>query len=351
MKKLISILLSLILTLGAMTMIGCAKEFTVTFNANGGSLADGKLVQVVKKAEDIEAPTFTKIGYDFDGFDTDLSSIKEDATVKALWKAKSIKITYDLNDSTEKPAVMEGEKVRDYKYDSTITLPIPTRAGYVFSGWKKDNQEFSSGQVLKEVADFTLVASWVEESSQIYTISYFLDGGSWKSGDVIVTTFTKNDDDILLKKPIKEGYDFIGWKEVGVDAPAKLDMVIASGTTSNKSFEAVWEKALVQYTIKFESFCTTKDVVTGKEITINVTITKPTEVLIPINSSLGDNLPTEKEIIIEDKYKNDYIFYSWYIVETKPIRKDTVFTQEEYGNENREIVIKLKLGGVYSNPH
>ena len=63
MKKLISILLSLVLAVCTMTMIGCAKEFTVTFSANGGTLEDGELVQVVKKAEDIVAPTFTKIGY------------------------------------------------------------------------------------------------------------------------------------------------------------------------------------------------------------------------------------------------------------------------------------------------
>lgn len=96
---------------------------------------------------------------------------------------------------------------------TNITLPTPTREGYIFKGWYKDaNKVGDAGNtyaVTNPSADVTLTAQW----EKVYTVTYNLNGGS---GDVPIQearpeggTFT-----IASAEGItKEGYTFAGWSD------------------------------------------------------------------------------------------------------------------------------------------
>lgn len=104
MKKRILIFALAIFTL--LTLTSCGKKFTVTFNADGGTLAGEATVQV-KKGKTISEPTApTKEGYTFAGWYNgetkyDFSSkVTSDITLVARWSGQTefkdpVTITFD----------------------------------------------------------------------------------------------------------------------------------------------------------------------------------------------------------------------------------------------------------------
>lgn len=96
---------------------------------------------------------------------------------------------------------------------TNITLPTPTREGYIFKGWYKDATKVGDAgntyAVTNPSSDVTLTAQW----EKVYTVTYNLNGGS---GDVPIQearpeggTFT-----IASAEGItKEGYTFAGWSD------------------------------------------------------------------------------------------------------------------------------------------
>ena len=128
-------------------------------------------------------------------------------------------------------------------YAGKATKPEdPVKDGYIFDGWWIEGERWSFvGYSVTE--DITLVAHWVNES---YNITYDLDGG--KLDITNPSSYTVNDS-ILLNNPTKEGYNFVGWQEDGKDDINK-EMVIISGSTGDKHFNAVWET--IQYSISYE---------------------------------------------------------------------------------------------------
>lgn len=69
--------------------------FTVTFDLNGGSRVSGSLEQVVEKGEGAKEPQTERDGYIFIGWDCEFSDIDKDTYVVAQWK-KAIKVTFEL---------------------------------------------------------------------------------------------------------------------------------------------------------------------------------------------------------------------------------------------------------------
>lgn len=61
------------------------NTFTVTFNANGGKLVSGQETQQVKYLGSAVAPTYTREGYKFVGFDVDYAKIVAETVINAQW--------------------------------------------------------------------------------------------------------------------------------------------------------------------------------------------------------------------------------------------------------------------------
>ncbi len=128
------------------------NTYTIEFNNNDGS---GTMTSItgVKYTEEkaLTANTFTKTGYDFDGWSTTKGGAKvyaDKATVSklsetngatvtlyAVWKQGTYTITYNYNGGTVATA-----NPADYNVESNdITLSEPTKSGYTFIGWTGSN--------------------------------------------------------------------------------------------------------------------------------------------------------------------------------------------------------------------
>ncbi|MCI8961355.1 MAG: hypothetical protein HFJ18_00295, partial [Clostridia bacterium] len=60
--------------------------------------------------------------------------------------------------------------------------------------------------------------------------------------------YTKEDEDIVLNEPTREGYTFIGWTGTDIEEATK-EVTIAQGSTGNREYTANWE--IVEYTITY----------------------------------------------------------------------------------------------------
>ena len=107
--------------------------YTVTFNGNGGTLTSGLERQTVKYGGSVTAPTYTRTGYTFNGYDkTDYTNISENFTVTAKWTINQYTLTIVYDNG-------QGNKVVTQDYNTPIeSIANPeSRAGYDFIGWDK----------------------------------------------------------------------------------------------------------------------------------------------------------------------------------------------------------------------
>ena len=95
---------------------------------------------------------------------------------------------------------------------NSITLPTPTRSGYTFNGWYTSStggtKAGTAGSIYKPTADIKLIAQWTKEDDIIYTVTYWVFGGTVFPSSEEVTT---EGSIIYLPEPEKDGYTFDGW--------------------------------------------------------------------------------------------------------------------------------------------
>lgn len=131
--------------------------------------------------------------------------------------------------------------IQDILSDSTITLPTNLeKEGYVLGGWFKDDkytEEFTNETKINE--DYILYAKWLK----ICTVS-FETNGSEKIEKKEVTEGST----LTTKKPILEGYDFVGWY---LDSNLTQEFTKTSTVNDNITLYAKWE--MKKFTISFVS--------------------------------------------------------------------------------------------------
>lgn len=144
------------------------KTYTVSFNANGGSVSTSSK-SVSYDSTYGTLPTPTRTGYTFDGWYTASSggrkitstsnvSITANQTLYAHWTARTYTVSFNANGGS----VATSSKSVDY--DSTYgTLPTPTRTGYTFDGWYTSSSggtKITSSSNVSITANQTLYAHW-----------------------------------------------------------------------------------------------------------------------------------------------------------------------------------------------
>lgn len=259
---------------GSMTL--CAKwtitNYTITYNLNGGVLPSNAPTQYTINSS-VALPTPTREGYTFAGWYTDSSftnrllSIPSGSTgnkvLYAKWTLVYYNINYNLNGGTNPSGYPAN-----YNITQTITLPTPTKSGYLFSGWYTESTFVNRVTTIPSgsTGTKTYYAKWDEPES--YTIDYVLDGGTLSSS--APRTYNQFQS-VTLPTPSKTGYAFVGWytESTFVNKVTTIPL----GTTGNKIFYAKW--TIVYYQISFNSNGGTLN---GAPTTYNITqtITLPT---------------------------------------------------------------------------
>ena len=153
----------------------------------------------------------------------------KDIKIKALYQLNEQKLNIDLDGGTG------NNQAGSYKVGTSITLDIPTKDGYDFSGWEliSGNSILSGNTIAIGSEETTIKATWIKK----VTLTLNLDGGTITSNASGV--YSRNTT-ITLGTPTKTGYDFSKW-EVTVGNSTLNGNKLTIGTTDT-TVKAVWIK-------------------------------------------------------------------------------------------------------------
>ena len=192
-----------------------ANTFSVTFNANGGSVSPSSKQYTVDSTYD-NMPIPTREGYDFDGWYTDSNGgdlVNESDvitkttshTLFAHWTAKAITVTFNSNGGS----ITVGDESKTVTVNDTYgTLPTAERTGYNFKGWfdkASGGTQITAASKVSTKTAHTLYAQWTEIK---VTVTFSANGGSVTTPS---KTMTVGQAYGTLPTPTRTGYKFDGW--------------------------------------------------------------------------------------------------------------------------------------------
>ncbi len=237
-----------------------ANKYTVKFDANGGQ---GKMEDqqfAYDQEGNLNNNTFTRTGYTFAGWgetkEAQTAKYANGEKVKNLAESgnKTLYAVWTQNQNyTVKFDSKGGTSVTEQKVASgakATTPTAPTRKGYTFKGWYKDNnykEEFKFDTPVTQ--NLTLYAKW---EANKYAIKFDSNGGTGTMND---QQFTYDQEGNLNNNSFtREGYTFAGWSDtasgtVKYENKAKVKNLAESGS---KTLYAVWTQNR-KYTIIFNA--------------------------------------------------------------------------------------------------
>lgn len=213
------------------------KEFTVTFDSNGGVLNSEDQTEMDFKwgqnPTDLPIPKredYRFMGWylDIDGNDPFDSMPQENVTVYAKWEPL-YRISFDDGGSLVDPL--------DYIENEEVKEPvIPTKVGHTFDGWYED-PEFTEELVFPFNMPARDVVVYVKWNVNQYSITFDTDDGNPIDDEVF--DFGSDLSGYELPTPVKEGFKFIGWF---ADADyTELFVLPATMPADNITLYAKWE--------------------------------------------------------------------------------------------------------------
>ncbi len=151
-----------------LTATWSAGTYTVTLNAGEGASVDPQTIAATFGSPIGALPVPVKPGYTFTGWvDATGNSVTAetvytaatDSVLTATWSAGTYTVTLNANGGTVDPASMT------VTYGAAIgELPVPTRDGFKFSGWKDAQGNLvDASTVYTMTEDSELTASWTEQ--------------------------------------------------------------------------------------------------------------------------------------------------------------------------------------------
>lgn len=197
------------------------NTYTISYDANGGSGAPSSQTKAHFTPLTLSSKKPTRAGYTFLGWSTRSSaatasyspgatySANGNATLYAVWSAKTYTITYNANGGSGAPPA----QTKSYGQTIYLSNTKPTRSGYTFIGWgyvsSATGAAYQPGEAYSSNVSRTLYAVWQKNAPTSYTVSYNANGGSGapssqtKTKDVTLT--------LSSTKPTRSGYTFLGW--------------------------------------------------------------------------------------------------------------------------------------------
>lgn len=147
------------------------QQYSITYNANGGSGAPGKQTKFYGKNVTISSTRPTRTGYSFQGWSTANDSSVEyspgatytgnaNLSLYAVWKANTYTVSYNANGGSGAP----GAQTKTYGVNLTLSSTKPTRANYNFLGWATSpsgtSVAYAPGATYTSNSSITLYAIW-----------------------------------------------------------------------------------------------------------------------------------------------------------------------------------------------
>ncbi len=143
--------------------------------------------------------------------------------------------TFDCELDVAGGFIADGTNKVTLTFDKADVLPVPSRTGYVFKGWKSDNLggifTDENGNMLapltKELKNEKFTAEW---EAKTITLTFDSNGGS----AVNPVTAKFGTDVPAIAEPVKEGYTFTGWTPAVPKTMPAEDMSFVAGWKINR---------------------------------------------------------------------------------------------------------------------
>lgn len=211
--------------------VWAANNYTIAFDANGGSNAPDKIQAQYDATVYIPRSTPSRDGYRFLGWSLTSGSIAaayqpgdkvkglvadegSEVILYAVWAANNYTIAFDANGGSDAPADIQAQ------YDKTVYIPrsTPSRYGYNFLGWARSKTatraEYSAGASVSRLTAssggvVTLYAVW-EADRFLLKYNSNVPGSSVAVPSSIWLSYTGSYN-ISSSRPSRTGYYFLGW--------------------------------------------------------------------------------------------------------------------------------------------
>ena len=222
--------------------------YTITF-----IVGDKKFVEKAPQGTMVNIPNTDKVGYTFTGWFTaakggelitDFNYTTQ--TVYAQWTPNKYKLTFDADGGTVKP------DTKEVTYDDLYgELPVPTKTGYTFNGWKLSNgTKIKKSDTVKITSDSNVIAQWIANK---YTVNYF-NGNTKLGSSNHVYDQEKALTLISTLNGSKKGYHFKGWSKLAGNntvsfTDGQIVKNLSNGNNSSVNLYAVWEAN--EYTVNY----------------------------------------------------------------------------------------------------
>ena len=198
---------------------GVQWEFTVTYNANGGSGAPSAQTFTRDTGKiTLSSTKPTRTGYTFKGWATSSTattaayaagatySTLANVTLYAVWSKITYTVSYNANGGSGAPSA----QTKTYGVDLTLSSTKPTRTGYTFKTWNTSSDgtgtSYSPGGKYTANAGATLYAQW---KINTWSVTYDANGGSGAPSAQTKTYGTALT--LSSTKPTRTGYTFKTW--------------------------------------------------------------------------------------------------------------------------------------------
>ena len=239
------------------------QDFTITFDANGGSGAPPPQTYWRDVPFTLSTVMPTRSGYTFLGWANNKNATQAqlqpgtrgtggtDGTCYAVWKSNVVcTVTYDANGGVGAPGKQTVEKGKDLVLSTTK----PTRSGYTFLGWSlfKTSSAPSTqpgGTLCSITFDITLYAVW--KSNSVCTVTYDANGGAGALGK---QTVEKGKNLVLsTAKPTRGGYTFLGWALTKSASTPVCQPGNTISISNDITLYAVWKANTIVYTVTYDA--------------------------------------------------------------------------------------------------
>ena len=220
-----------------------AKTYTVSFNANGGSVSTASK-SVTYGSTYGTLPTPTREGYKFDGWYTTASTggskrvsttsvtITAAETLYARWIGITYYVKYNGNGNTGNSM---SNSTHTYGTPSNLTANAFTKTGHSFIGWATTSSGNVAFQDKASVTDlistdggtYNLYAKW---DISKYKLTINPNGGEW-GGSAAAQTFEQNYGTTkTIANPTRIGHNFSSWTLSGAGSLSGTTYTFGAGT-------------------------------------------------------------------------------------------------------------------------
>ena len=206
--------------------------YTVSWDANGGTLTGSYTSGTVDYGTAIIEPTPTREGYTFIGWEPEVPATVPDqnSTFTAQWKLNQHTLTWNANGGTLTGSYTSGT----VDYGTAITAPTATRTGYTFDGWNPSVPDTMPD------SDQSFTAQW---TANTYTVTFNANGGTVTDESATVTYGRTYG---TLPTPFRQGYTFTGWF-TEADGGSKVESGTSVNRTEDHTLYAHWVEDATKY--------------------------------------------------------------------------------------------------------